>query len=310
MYPLKFENIYFEKIWGGKELSKYRTNVDSSKGIGESWDVACHPNGISIIRNGKYKGMSLKELIELKGSAILGSKVSKGVFPLLVKILNTADKLSVQVHPDDDYALENEGEMGKTEVWYIIDAEEDSYIILGVDNCSKEEFRKQILEGNPENCMKRIGVKKGDVFHIKSGLIHGMSGGLLIAEIQQNSDTTYRVYDYNRGRQLHIDKALDVIDFNLEGRRCEGIRSEYSTYIKTIYCSDKYFTLELLDIKTQLITSSDLEKFHIYTCVEGSGYMEYDRGRETINMLDSILIPAALGEYKLVGQMKLLKSHI
>ncbi len=226
MYPLKFENLYFEKVWGSRDLESFRENLPSGK-IGESWDVSCHPHGVSVVSNGKYKGMKLDELIRQEGAKLLGTKIPTDKFPLLVKLLNTSDKLSVQVHPDDEYALKVEGEMGKTEVWYVVEANEGAKLILGTNGCTKKQFEMAIKEGNPEKYMNVVEVKKGDVYLIKSGLIHTMGEGLIIAEIQQNSDTTYRVYDYNRGRELHIEKALDVIDFNLVGKKSEGLTIEF-----------------------------------------------------------------------------------
>jgi mannose-6-phosphate isomerase len=309
MYPLKFENIYCEKVWGGYDLSKFRDNVPVGK-IGESWDVACHPNGMSVVKNGKYKGIRLDELINTKGQDLIGTKISKDQFPLLVKILNTSDKLSVQVHPDDEYALIHEKEMGKTEVWYVMEAEEGAFIILGTNGCTKEEFKKGIEDKNIEDYMNKIEVKKGDVYYLKSGLIHSMGPGIVIAEIQQNSDTTYRVYDYDRGRELHIEKALDVIDFKMEGKRSSGIKIENEDYDKTYYCLNEHFSLELYNVKTCLEETSDKERFFIFTCVEGDGLIKYKDGEEKINLGDSIFIPANLGKYEFVGELGLLKSYV
>lgn len=309
MYPLKFENLYFEKVWGSRDLESFRDDLPSGK-IGESWDLSCHPHGVSIVSNGKYKGMKLDELIKQEGVKLLGTKISVDRFPLLVKLLNTSDKLSVQVHPDDEYALRVEGEMGKTEVWYVVEANEGARLILGTNGCTKKQFEMAIIEGNPEKYMNVVKVKKGDVYLIKSGLIHTIGAGLIIAEIQQNSDTTYRVYDYNRGRELHIEKALDVIDFDLVGKKSEGLKVEREGYSKTYYCLNKHFSLELYDIKDNLIENSDEERFYIFTCVEGKGEIKYTGGVEEINMGDSILIPASLGQYQIVGQLKLLKSYV
>lgn len=293
MYPLKFNNLYYEKTWGA-----------------ESWDIACHPNGISIIENGKYKGMRLDKLIDLKGEPLLGSKISNRKFPLLVKILNTNDKLSVQVHPDDEYAEKHEGEMGKTEAWYVMEAEEGSYIILGTSGCSENEFKQSLKDGNVEDCMNKIEVKKGDVYYLKSGLIHSMGPGLTIAEIQQNSDVTYRVYDYNRDRKLHIKKALDIMNFNLKAKRSVGIKIEHDNYIKTYHCLNKHFSLEVYDVKTSFQEISDEERFFIFTAVEGDGLIRYDGGKENIHRGNSVLIPATLGKYEISGKLKLLKSYV
>lgn len=309
MGPLKFDNIYFEKIWGGRDLEIFRNNLPQGD-IGESWDVACHPHGTSIIANGEYKGMKLSELIELKGEEIIGSKITKPWFPLLVKLINAKEKLSVQVHPEDEYAKKVEGEMGKTEVWYVVEAFEGASLVLGTKECTKEQFKKAIESGKFDELMNRIPVKKGEVYFVKSGLVHAIGEGVIIAEIQQNSDTTYRVYDYNRGRELHIDKALDVVNLSLRGKRSEGLKVQYDGYCKIYYCLCENFSLEFYEITDYITEASDSERFYIFTVVEGQGEIIYNNGSESISFGDSILIPAKLGEYKIKGCLKLIKSYV
>jgi mannose-6-phosphate isomerase len=309
MGPLKFENIYFDKIWGGRDLEVFRNNLPPGD-IGESWDVACHPHGTSIIANGDYKGMKLGELIELKGEEIIGSKITKSWFPLLVKLINAKEKLSVQVHPEDEYARNTEGEMGKTEVWYVVEAFEGASLVLGTKECTKEQFKKAIETDKFDELMNRIPVKKGEVYFVKSGLVHAIGEGVIIAEIQQNSDTTYRVYDYNRGRELHIEKALDVVNLKLRGKRSEGLRAQYDGYVKIFYCLCDHFSLELYEITDKVSECSDNERFYIFTVVEGQGRITYKGGNENISFGDSILIPAQLGEYEIKGKLKLLKSYV
>jgi len=309
MGPLKFENIYFHKIWGGSDLSIFRNNLPEGD-IGESWDVACHSHGTSVIANGEYKGMKLIELIELKGEEIIGSKISKSWFPLLVKLINANEELSVQVHPEDEYARKVEGEMGKTEVWYIMEAAEGANLVLGTKNCTKEQFKKAVEKGNFEDYMNIIPVKKGEVYFVKSGLIHAIGKGVIIVEIQQNSDTTYRVYDYNRGRELHIDKALDVVNFNLKGQRSRGLRVQHEGYSKIYYCLCENFSLELYEINKNVKEVSDTERFYIFTVVEGHGEILYRDAREAITLGESILIPAKLGEYEIKGNLKILKTYV
>lgn len=309
MYPIKLENLYYDKIWGGRDLEIFRDNLPEGD-IGESWDVACHPHGTGKIINGIYKGLKLDELIKIKGNELLGTEISKERFPLLVKLINAKDKLSVQVHPEDDYGFKHEGEPGKTEIWYVVEAFENANLTIGTNNCTKEQFANAIKEGNTEKYLNKIPVSKGDVFFIKSGLVHAIGEGVIIAEIQQNSDTTYRVYDYDRGREIHVDKALDVIDFNLKGERRKGIKVSYDCYSKTYYALCSYFSLEEYDIITEANENSDKERFFIFTCVEGEGAINYYNGSEILKKGDSILIPATLGEYKLTGKMKLLKSYV
>lgn len=309
MYPLRFENIYFDKIWGGRDLELFRDNMPEGN-IGESWDVCCHPHGTSVIANGIYKGMRLDELIKEKGSEILGDKVPKDWFPLLVKLINAKDKLSVQVHPEDSYAKAVEGEMGKTEVWYVVEAFEGANLVVGTKECTREQFKNAIETGQFDELMNKIPVKKGDVYFVKSGLVHAIGEGVIIAEIQQNSDTTYRVYDYNRGRELHVSKALDVVDLNLRGERSQGLKYELEGFNKTYYCVCEHFALELYEVKESFKETSDRERFFIFTAVEGEGEILHKNGNEKIRKGDSIFIPASLGEYEIKGQIKLLKSYV
>jgi mannose-6-phosphate isomerase len=310
VYPLKFENLYYEKIWGGRDFELFRDNLPNGN-IGESWDIAFHPHGTSVVANGEFRGMSLAVLLKLKGAEIVGTEIPKDWFPLLIKLINAKDNLSIQVHPNDEYAKMVEGEMGKTEVWYVIEAFQDAHLVVGTKgNCTREEFKLAIDNGTLDKYINKVSVKKGDVYFIQSGLIHAIGAGVIIAEIQQNSDITYRVYDYNRGRELHIEKALDVIDFAIKGEKIEGITLYKGGYSKTQLCLDKDFSLELYNIQDSFTENSDKERFYTFTCVEGNGELIYKDGKENIKTGDSFLIPASLGEYSFIGTMKVLKSYV
>ncbi|WP_026885321.1 type I phosphomannose isomerase catalytic subunit [Clostridium beijerinckii] len=309
MYPIKFENLYYERIWGGKHLEKFRDNVPEGV-IGESWDIACHKNGTGKVENGKLKGKTFDEIINLYGEKLLGTEISTKEFPLLIKLITAEDKLSVQVHPDDKYANRVEKDSGKTEAWYVVDAEENASLIVGTKDCDKEKFKKAIEEGELDKYLNKIPVKKGDFFFVQSGLVHAICEGVLIAEIQQNSDTTYRVYDYNRGREIHVEKALDVIDFSLKGENSKGILIERDGYYKSYLCLDEYFTIQKYKITTYVKEKSDEERFYLFTCVDGNGLIKYNGGEEKIVMGDSIFIPATLGDYELVGDFTVLKSYV
>ncbi|PJI10212.1 MULTISPECIES: type I phosphomannose isomerase catalytic subunit [Clostridium] len=310
MYPLKFQHLYYEKIWGGRKLKKFRNDVPDGN-IGESWDVACHKNGTSIVSNGEFKGKRLDDLVKEKGIEIIGSKIGKDWFPLLIKIIDAKSDLSVQVHPNDKYAKEVENEMGKTEVWYVIQADEGAALVVGTKGkCTKDELKEAIETGKLDKYMNKIPVKAGDVCLVRSGMIHAICGGVLVTEIQQNSDTTYRVYDYNRGRELHVKKALDVIDLNLKAKKSKGIKLTYEGYEKTHLCLGKDFSLELYDVCSEFTEKSDEERFYIFTCVDGAGEILYDGGTEKIEFGESVLIPASLGQYTVKGKVKLVKSYV
>ncbi|HBJ1645956.1 TPA: class I mannose-6-phosphate isomerase [Clostridium botulinum] len=309
MYPIKFKNLYYDRIWGGNALKKFRDNIPDGV-IGESWDVTCHPNGIGEVENGNLKGKKFDEIINEFKEKLIGEKIDIEKFPLLIKLITSGDKLSVQVHPNDEYANRVENEFGKTEAWYVIDAEENASLIVGTKDCDKEIFKKAIKDGNLDKYLNKIPVKKGDFFYVQSGLVHAICEGVLIAEIQQSSDITYRVYDYNRGREIHVEKALDVIDFSLEGKNSKGILIENENYKKTYLCLSDYFTIQKYEINSYAKEESDINRFYLFTCVDGCGTIKYKNGEEKIAMGDSIFIPATMGEYELIGNFTLLKSYV
>ncbi|WP_297636977.1 type I phosphomannose isomerase catalytic subunit [uncultured Clostridium sp.] len=308
MYPIIFENLYYDKIWGGRDFEKFRDNVPKGE-IGESWDIACHKNGTGVIKNGNLKGMDFNKLIQTYGKEVMGDKIGLDKFPLLIKLINSNNKLSVQVHPDDEYA-KRENDLGKTEAWYVVDATEEASLIVGTKNCTKEIFKEAIEKGNLDKYLNKIPVKKGDMFYVKSGLVHAICEGVIIAEIQQNSDTTYRVYDFNRGREIHVEKALDVIDFDLKSENIKGVTIHEEGYDRTILCLSEFFAIEKYILNGEITLNSEKDRFHLYTCVEGNGCIEGNGEVIEIKKGDSILIPAYLGKYIIKGNLEILKSYV
>lgn len=311
MYPIKFENLYYEKIWGGRDFESFRENLPHGD-IGESWDIACHHNGMSIVSNGYLKGKTFEELIKEYGTELLGESFENKEFPLLVKLINSKEKLSVQVHPSDEYAKRVENSLGKTEAWYVVDAKPGDSLIVGTKNCDKAIFEKAIREGKTEEYLNKIEVKKGDCFLINSGLVHAICEGVIIAEIQQSSDITYRIYDYGRPREIHVEKSMDVIDFNLKPINASGKKLvSFCGYEKGILCASEYFTIEKYVVSSEVSENSDINKFFIFTCVDGKGTIISEDGTKMdILKGDSILIPAKLGKYTIQGELTLLKSYV
>ena len=311
MYPIKFENLYYEKIWGGRDFESFRENLPHGD-IGESWDIACHHNGMSIVSNGYLKGKTFEELIKEYGTELLGESFENKEFPLLVKLINSKEKLSVQVHPSDEYAKRVENSLGKTEAWYVVDAKPGASLIVGTKNCDKAIFEKAIREGKTEEYLNKIEVKKGDCFLINSGLVHAICEGVIIAEIQQSSDITYRIYDYGRPREIHVEKSMDVIDFNLKPINASGKKLvSFCGYEKGILCASEYFTIEKYVVSSEVSENSDINKFFIFTCVDGKGTIISEAGTKMdILKGDSILIPAKLGKYTIQGELTLLKSYV
>lgn len=320
MYPLFFEPVYKETVWGGDKLSTLFNRTIPTKHTGESWEIASHKNGTSVVANGKYKGMMLDQLINEHKEEVLGSCKEYSKFPLLVKIIDANDKLSIQVHPNDEYAKINEnGELGKSEMWYILDAKEDAKLVLGTKKgVSKKDFKEAALNGTLEEYIEEIKVKAGDVINIPAGMLHAIQDGIVLAEIQQNSDTTYRVYDWNRvgldgkPRELHMDKALDVIDFQgkLQSKKVDGIGIEEGNNKLTYYIANKYFAVERLDLKDKWMDDTDNIIFYLYTCIEGEGIIKYKDGSFEFRSGQSFMIPASLGSYSLEGHAKLLRSYV
>ena len=323
LYPLLFEPILKEKIWGGQKLGKLFDRQLPGDKIGESWDVACHQNGTSVVSNGEYKGQTLDELIKKFGRCLLGNSLDdKDIekFPLLIKMLDASDVLSVQVHPNDEYAaLHENGELGKTEMWYIVDAEPGAHLYYGIKpGTTPEDFRKAIVEGNVEPYLCSVKVEKGDVLFIPAGMVHAIGPGIVICEIQQNSDTTYRVFDWNRlddsgnPRELHIEKALDVIDFDgrYSNEKVKGIAVEEEGGKRTYLIACPYFAVEKLELKDSIQEIADGEKFFILSVLDGEGSIEYNGGTQSFKRGDSIMIPASLGYYTIQGQSTMLKSYI
>lgn len=322
-YPLKFEPLYKDYIWGGRNLEKIGKILPEGI-VAESWEVSCHPDGVSIIANGEFKGLSLPEFIRKFGRRVVGTALpEKDVrkFPLLVKFIDANDDLSVQVHPDDNYALTHEnGEYGKNEMWYVICAEPGAKLIYDViPGTTREILAKAIKENKTERYLKTISVVAGDVINIPAGLVHAVCRGIMLAEIQQNSNTTYRIYDYNRRdkngnlRPLHINKALDVISFDSEGRRekYRGLKVNLTgNSTKTYLAANSYFSAELYDIKSNCSENADGSKFYMFTFIEGEGKLTSDGHLTDIKAGESILIPAFMGEYHIEGNLKAIKSYV
>lgn len=310
LYPLKFKSIYFEKVWGGRDLESLRKDLPDGE-IGESWDVSFHDNAISEVENGELKGKSLKDVIDEYKEEVVGSKIYGSRFPLLVKLINSKEKLSVQVHPNDDYAIKNENDFGKTEMWYVVDAKEGAYIITGLEGIkNKQELKKHIEDKTLENFLEKRYIKKGDSFLIKSGTVHAICEGMIIAEIQQNSDVTYRLWDYGRPREIHVHKALDTIEVNQtaispknEVKNIDGVKRQDLT-------ENEYFTIEkiILDKNNNLKDNGDKERFNIITCVDGEGIIAYQYTNYLLKKGDSYMIPASIGEYEITGDLTLLKT--
>lgn len=322
MYPLKFKKHLVKKIWGGKGFEKVLgIELPTQDKYGESWEVSSHSNGMSFVENGEYAGRSLQELLQSFKESLVGESVYKKFgdsFPLLIKYLDINDKLSVQVHPDDQYALRVEGEFGKSETWYILDASQDATLIMGTkDGITRENFLEKFEKKEFQDIFNIIKVKKGDFIDVKPGLVHAsLTGSIMICETQQNSDTTYRIYDFDRVvdgelRPLHLDKAVEVIDFHQipeisteESRRAIELRD----CKKEELVRNQYFNIDKLLISGNFTDEINCN-FKVYSVLEGEGFIHCNGEKYPAKAGDTYFIPALL-EVTLQGKLQILKSYL
>ena len=315
MYPLKLSAPLKDYIWGGERL-KVEYGFESDKKIAEAWVLANRQDGQSTVLNGELSGMTLGEAISAFGDECLGKNAAAfKYFPLLIKLIDAKDKLSVQVHPDDEYALKNEGEFGKTEMWYVISAEPGAKLIYGLSSAvSKEELSEYIYSDRITEICRFVPVKSGDVFFIPAGTVHAIGEGMLIAEVQQNSNITYRVSDYGRlgadgkPRQLHKEKAIEVID--REPTPLNGDFKEIHTdsTVEKQLADCKYFNVTAIELDGET-TLSNKDSFVSLLCLSGEGVIEYAGGSINIQKADSFFIPAGL-QITLKGKSKILISKV
>ena len=323
LYPLIFKPIYKEKIWGGNRLCTIlNKNCDSDKPIGESWEISAVQDNISIVDNGFLEGNNLQEIIEIYLTDLVGDKVyyQYGIeFPLLIKFIDANDKLSVQVHPDDNTAKYRHYAYGKTEMWYVLDAEPGAKVYIGwKENMDREKLLKALDDGTIADYLNEVEVKTGDVLFIPPGRVHALNKGIMVAEIQQTSDITYRLYDWGRigldgrPRPLHIDLALDVIDYNSYDNYKIPYEPQVNKTVELVSCD--YFTTNLLEfnriIEKNYLT---LDSFVIYIVLEGYFALEYyKKERVELKKGQTVLIPAEFSDVRLLPfeKSKILEVYI
>lgn len=265
MAVLKLTPAFKDYLWGGTRLrDDFQKDCDFDK-IAESWELSCHKDGPSTIANGEFKGLTLSEYIDKAGKSVLGTDCEKFEnFPILIKLIDAKDNLSVQVHPDNEYAQRVEGEYGKTEMWYIVDCDEGATLLYGFkDTITKDEFAQRIADNTLLEVTNAVPVKKGDVFFIQAGTLHAIGKGILIAEIQQNSNTTYRIYDYGRvgkdgkPRELHVEKAKDVTDLCPAKAYPETPVEQKDGYTSKLLSACDYFTTYAVDVDSKAVLEAD-----------------------------------------------------
>ncbi|MBF8151096.1 class I mannose-6-phosphate isomerase [Winogradskyella sp. F6397] len=324
LYPLKFQPILKDKIWGGEKLNQHfnknsNSKNSNSKNLGESWEISTVPNDISVVSNGELKGESLQDLVNNYKSAFLGEKNWDrfgNEFPLLIKFIDAKEDLSIQLHPNDELAKKRHNSFGKTEMWYVMQADKNANLIVGFKG---EVDKATYLEHLENNTLTEIlnfdTVKEGDTYFIEAGRVHAIGAGVLLAEIQQTSDVTYRVYDWDRvddegnGRELHNDIAIDAFDFEMENDFRVDYQKEKNVSNDMVSCP--FFTTNFMELTSDLDIENTHDSFMIYMCVDGDVEVSVAGSSERISKGETILIPAKIRNFKLKSSYgKLLEVYV
>lgn len=310
LYPLKFTPILKERIWGGNRLRTVLSKENSFEGVGESWEISTVEGSISVVANGTFKDTLLTDLIVNYSSDLLGHKVVRDFglqFPILIKFLDAAANLSIQVHPDDRLAKERHDSLGKNEMWYVMEASPEASLIVGfTPEMTPEKYQECIAKGTIEGVMEKHPVRSGDAFFIEAGTVHAIGAGILLAEIQQTSDVTYRVYDFNRKdaqgnlRELHTELAVDAINFKANSQEKCVYTSVSNTPNEII--TTPYFTTNYLPVQGEYLTDKvSQDSFTVYICVQGSGEIQNSHGKVDFLYGETVLIPANSEYVKIIS---------
>ena len=313
--PIVFTPYLKSVIWGGNKICEYKGIAHTMDKIGESWEISAIPGHVSVVESGKYAGMTLNELIVKFGEQLLGKKVFEtygGKFPLLIKLIDAADNLSVQVHPDDELAMKRHNSLGKTEMWYIISTDEDAKIYAGLNTViSPDQYKSKVADGTITDIIATHDSTPGDVFFLPAGRIHAIGAGNLLAEIQESSDITYRIYDYNRKdangntRELHTELAKDAIDYNVY----DNYKSE-SNHDKSgnlVSCNHFKVTKLIVDGETGLTFSPD--SFTVIMCIDGEITYNTSSGNNHLTKSHTLLLPATMTKLSITGKATLLLAQ-
>ena len=319
--PLLFSPRLKDKIWGGTKLKSIFNKAASGDKLGESWELSGYEGDESVVVNGPLAGNDLRELIEVYMGDLVGDKVFEQhghSFPLLFKLIDANENLSIQVHPGDEVAAERHQSYGKTEMWYVVDADPGAELIIGFnEDCSRDTYLDALDNDTVEELLHHVPVSRGDVFFIPAGLVHAIGKGVVVAEIQQSSDITYRIYDYKRKdengqeRELHTDDALDVMDFTAATEPKVAYQPVMNEIVPLVQCD--YFTTNLLQFDAALARNyAQTDSFVVYMCLEGSFVIGYNDTKTNVSKGETVLLPAIIDEVELYpeGEVTLLEVFI
>lgn len=317
LYPLQFQPILKDRIWGGTKLQSVLNKPITTETTGESWELSSVPNDVSVVVNGALKGKNLNAIIELFPEALLGSEVVKQFgkqFPLLFKFIDAKEDLSIQLHPNDELAQKRHNSFGKTEMWYVMQADKGSRLVVGFKNdSSKDEYLGKLTNKELLSLLNEIEVHEGDIFFLETGTIHAIGGGIVLAEIQQTSDVTYRLYDWDRvdangkGRELHTDLALDAINFNTTKAKI-NYESKINHSNKAVHCD--FFKTNVIPLEGNMNWKAHKGSFTVFMCTQGEFTLEVENTSYSYKMGDTVLLPASIEKTKISGKANLLEVWI
>lgn len=321
MEPMLLKPVGKDYLWGGTRLrEEYNKEIDLTP-LAETWECSVHPDGPSVVRNGVFQGRTLAEVLKLHPE-FLGEKVPSGTgLPILVKFIDAEKDLSVQVHPDDSYAREHEGQNGKTEMWYVVDAKPGTTLVHGfAHSVTAEQLKDAVRTGTMSKHLQKVPVRRGDVFFTPSGTVHAIGAGSVIIEIQTSSNVTYRVYDYDRldkngeKRELHLEKAVQVMNMKpgRTARQMPRAIRYYPGYSRELLCRCEYFETEKIGVTKEFFFPGDQTSFQILLCADGEGNLMTTRTGEPLDLKkgDCVFIPAGSGQCRVSGGMTLLRVQI
>lgn len=311
LYPMRFTPVFKERIWGGRKLARWFSQLPAGP-VGEAWVLSGHSQGPTEVANGPLAGQTLARLSAQFGADLLGTHAPAGPFPLLFKLLDCQDDLSIQVHPDDSYAGLPPGELGKTEMWVVLEAEPGAQVVYGLKaEITAERFAAAVAEGRTMDAMRTLSVRQGDVLYVPAGTVHALGKGLLVAEIQQSSDTTYRVFDYDRlgldgqPRELHVAHALNVTRYGeppAPGAIAPGPPNQWRQLV-----TSPYFQVAHGQCQHQWLQQSAPESFQVLFALSGEGTVAWASGSVPLTAGATVLVPAVQGAYTLTGSIELLR---
>ena len=314
LYPMLLTPVSKEILWGGKKLKDAYNKTAPFEKLAESWELTVRQDGMNVIANGQHAGTTLGEYINEAGYSVVSANM-RDRFPLLIKFIDAADRLSIQVHPDNEYALREENELGKTEMWYIVESEPGAQLVYGLkDGITKKEFAAAVKTGKVQDILHYVDVHPGEVYFIPAGQIHAIGAGILIAEIQQNSNVTYRVYDYDRRgtdgslRPLHTEKAIDVVQIRTE-EEIRALRFSDATGDPTEIASCAFFCVRKLNLTAEPITLTAKDSFLSLLCTDGTGTIQMGDSTYPICKGDSYFVPRGCPLISLTGTATVLVSE-